>query len=171
MYYFYKKSFTLIELLISIALTAIIMTFLFQSMHNVGKTNKFYKTKLDEYSQKNQLILLLYNDILLSNAHGINKYKSIKHSNIAQFTIKSKHSIKGFSNPYISYVLYKKEKIFFRLESNSNPRLPLTEESIMKMDFNRFDNVSMFSIYQNKKAFLVYFIHKKEKEFFQISKL
>jgi len=167
-----KKSFTLIELLISVALTAIIMTFLYQNMHSVDKTNKFYKKKLDDYTEKNKLVYLLYNDILLSTRiASATSSKTIKSNNIKYFKIKSKHSIKGFYNPNISYILFKNQKVLFRIESVKQLELPISQEDILKTQFNRFENIEDFDIYQSKKDFLIYYSSKTNKEFFQISTL
>lgn len=166
-----KKSFTLIELLISIALTAIIMVFLYQSMHNVNKTNKFYEKRLDNYSKKNELVFLLYNDILSSKQHDTSVTKTAINNNVVLFIMKSKHSIKGFSNPYVSYVLIKKKKVLFRLETTTKPILPMSQEDIFRARANIFNNVSAFSVHQNKKEFLIYYIYRDKKEFFALSTL
>jgi prepilin-type N-terminal cleavage/methylation domain-containing protein len=168
----YKKGFTLIELIISIALTAIILVFLYQSMHGISKTNNFYKTKLDDFSQTNRLVFLLYNDILLSkNKDANNSTTKLENTNISTFILKTKHSIKGFFNPFVTYVLFKKEKVLYRLESLAKVELPLDEQSIFITRYNKFDNISSFNIHQNLKDFLVYYTRGNRKEFFQISKL
>ncbi len=61
-----KQSFTLIEVLISIALLSIIVIFLYQTLDISQKSNKFFHTKLVELTDKTSIKKILFNDIIYS---------------------------------------------------------------------------------------------------------
>ena len=61
-----KQSFTLIEILISISLLAIIVLFLYQTLDVTTKSNKFFQEKLSIQEYKTNLKKIFFKDIIYS---------------------------------------------------------------------------------------------------------
>lgn len=58
-----KKAFTIIELLISIVIFSLIITFLYSTVDNLNLSNEFYKHKKAQFDEKEKLANLLFLDI------------------------------------------------------------------------------------------------------------
>ncbi|MEA3498178.1 MAG: type II secretion system protein, partial [Campylobacterota bacterium] len=61
-----KKSFTLIEVVISIVLLSIIVVFLSKSLYITEKSNKFFKLQLEEKIDINEIKDIIFKDIIYS---------------------------------------------------------------------------------------------------------
>jgi len=63
-----KKAFTLVEVLISVALFSIVIIFLYKSLDITKSSNKFYEEKLDIQKEKNLLRRIIFEDIIEAEA-------------------------------------------------------------------------------------------------------
>ena len=168
-----KSAFTLIEMVIAISLTALIFAYLYESVHNIDRSNVFYQDKIEAQEQKQALQLLIYNDILQSEANS-SKVVIKEQERLFTFSLKSTHSIKNFFYPHISYIFYKKEQILFRLETILPISLPIREELIYQVPFNRFKDIEHFEIIPSTQKvgnFLIYYKSRGEKSLFEVKKI
>ena len=191
------SSFTIIELLISIALTGLILAYLYSSVSSIKTSNDFYEKKIDKFDRENQLAFLLYQDILLSvgaseqaikKDHNQSKKTEKKDKRdekeselgkpefeeqdyITQFFLKSKHSVKGYIQPYVTYVFYRKHKVLYRIESKERHKVPFDENLIAFTRYNRFNNVDEFFVHRSGKDYLVFYSLEDKPQFFEVSKL
>ena len=168
-----NRSFTLIEMIIAVSLTALILAYLYQSMHGVDRVNHFYQKKIETGENKQALQLLLYNDILQSDTNS-SKINIINQNRLLTFALQGNHSIKNLFYPHITYVFYQKEQILFRLETILPISLPITETSILNLPYNRFEHIEQFDIIPSKGkegVFLIYYVTKGEKSLFEVKKI
>ena len=145
-----KKSFTLIELIISITLTL----FLFVVIVNVINSLKTAKNSIKE--KRDYFVKTIYYDIM--NAKKISIVKGLD-NNFNRVYLKTTNSLYGFIEPYVLWVV--KGKNLYRIESKNVINLP--------GEFKYFDefskNVKIFRVYEKKGKYLVFLKDKKEKYF------
>ena len=158
-----KKSFTLIEILISI----IIFSMLFFAMFSVISQIKHSKNIIKEEFNKNKntdiLVKVLYNDIL--NALKIKIVKS-PDSDFIRLYLQTVNSLYGYCKPYVIWYVSKNRNSLIRVE-NSEP-ITLDNENLYYL--NKFaQNVKIFKIYKNKEKYFVY-IGVKKPIYFEIYK-
>lgn len=111
-----KKAFTLVEVLISIALFSIIVLFLYQALEMSQKGNLFYEEKVFRFEESDSLKLLLYEDIL--NNSEVNSTKIIaedKNTNTI-LRLTSSNTFHNHFYPHITYFLGKENELI-RIES------------------------------------------------------
>ncbi len=65
-----KRSFTLIEILISIVLMVIIILFLYQALDITQKSNEFFTNKLSKQENKTKIKKVLFSDIIYSESNN-----------------------------------------------------------------------------------------------------
>jgi len=151
-----KKSFTLIELIISIAIFAI----LFLAMSNVLVGLKNSKDTLKNLYHKNQkkdyLIKVLYYDILNSDTI---KIIHTKYPNYDRVLLKTKNSLYNLDSPNVSWFVSKKENSLIRIESNEDINFSKKLFSPFIDIFQK--RVKLFKIYRRKGKDLIYIKSKK----------
>jgi hypothetical protein len=140
-----KKSFTLLELLIS----AMLLVFIFSAISNVINSLKISNKVFNQ--KKNYLIRVLYYDIL--NATYIN----IKHitPDIDEVELITSNTLYNYANPKV--IWYVKGGNLIRLEKIKEKEMYYTLDSFQR-------NVKIFKIYRKNGKFLV-FVNNKFFEF------
>jgi len=108
-----KKSFTLIEMLISITLFSIIIIFLYDTLDLSKKANKFFYSKLELSKEQVKLKKLFFEDIINSDKNTI-----IIHEDKNKNSILSMKSNNIFHNNFNNYITYfiSKENNLLRIE-------------------------------------------------------
>lgn len=145
-----KKSFTLLEILISIT----ILSILFLAMGNIINEFKSSKNTLKKISQKykkdNLLIKILYNDIL--NSKNI-KIKNSKNSDFCRLYLTTSNSLYNLIEPNVLWYISKKNNTLVRVESYKKITLP--NSKLFYLD--KFaKNVKIFKIFQKKDKYFIY---------------
>ena len=160
-----KKSFTLVEILISISLFSIIILFLYQTLDMTKKSNTFYSEKLDIKKDQNNLKKILFLDL-------IHKYQDNNSTKISQdndensiFQLKSTNT---YHNPFYEHITYmiSKEKNLLRIESyNVFNKVKIDEDFFSKSYIDVLENrVSKFKVKIQKNKQIVFYIEKENKE-------
>jgi len=137
-----RKAFTLIELMISIAILSIIMIFLYKSYAELNLSNKIYTKKLEEIKKIELIKKVIYLDFSLSKYKDVN----ITHQDKIEDTVffQTTHSIHNRINPYVAYIV--KDKKLYRLESlKPIVEYPLVADSEFISDF--LGEVKSFRVY------------------------
>ena len=166
-----KKSFTLIEMMISIVLFSIVMIFLYQALNITQKSNKFYKKKLSKFKSKSQLNKLIFEDITNANSN-IKLSKDKEDNTILQFKTSNL-----YHNPFFINITYlvTKENNLIRIES----KIAFNKKKIYNfIDDTYIDiidtNISKFKVSKNKniKNNYIFYIEHKDKfnQIFSVSK-
>jgi len=158
-----RRSFTLIELLISVGLLSLIILFLYNSLDTLKRSNSFYELHLKSDEKRHQIFDILYFDLLRSDAESI----SIKQGHEKDFdilTMRSKNSLYNLERPYVTYVVSRDKDRLLRLESLFNLKLPVGYdfENSVKIDM-LLEEVELFKLFQNSKKNAI-FVSMKHKE-------
>jgi len=145
-----RRSFTLIELMVSIVLTVIVVFFLYKALTMQEKANKSLQKKSKIITKSNKLFELLYRDFKESNSSKVvNTFN--KDYNI--FFLATTNSLHELPFAYVVYYINAKDKTLVRLESSLPLRLPI---SLEKMPFVFADvlakNVEKFRVFSANVA-------------------
>jgi len=139
-----KKAFTLIEVVISIVLLMIIVVFLYQSLDITEKSNKFFKQKLVEKIDTNDLKKIFFKDIVYS--YKSNSLKDDNNKNTI-FSLETSNTYHNAFYENITYFVSKKNNLI-RIESKD-----LFDKNKLNDEF--FDNVYIDIIALDIKKFKV----------------
>lgn len=144
-----RKAFTLVELMISVLLLSLIVTFLYQSVAQLQTSNMQFLKKTDQLKVRESLLELLYNDFI--NASFVQWIE--RENDYDVILMQTNNSFHDMSQPFVMYKVYKEDAHLKRIES-----------PVEKTDFNnnifRFndiiENVKSFKVYENKGHYLIY---------------
>lgn len=152
-----RKAFSLVELIISVVLLGIIVTFLYSTVSNLERTNAIFANNEKTLSQREKVIDLLYDDIFAANKLEI---KGLEDSMISMQT---SNSLFDIAQPYVTWLVSKEKDTLLRFESVEEFK------NINSQNSNYFhiskvgENCEVFKIYQSKKKENI-LIHIKFKE-------
>ncbi len=151
-----KKSFTLIEVMISIVIFSILVLFMSKVVTSLNISLNTINDKYKKEYKKSLLVKTLYNDIL---AKRNIKIKNSKNYSIVY--IQTSNSLYNIPMPYVIWYVSKKDNALMRLESSKKTTLPINIENDFYLD--KFtSNVEIFQIYQKKDKFFVFIKTNKE---------
>ena len=144
-----RPAFTLIEVLISIALLGIILPALYQSVALLRDSNTHLFSYLEKAKKVTKATETLYLDLLSSDGNI-----SIQKDEYSRVCIEqSKNSLYALSVAKVCWLVLKKDKTLVRVEGN-NYNLPLGVEE--KVEVNPvMKNVEVFDVYYQKDKILV----------------
>jgi len=147
-----KKSFTFIELLISIILLMFIFSAVVNITDSLKKSNSILEKKIENIDE--YVIKTLYYDVMNATSLKITH----KSSNIDELYLQTSNSLYKIYMPYVKWVVY--DNMLIRAESADD-----FKSEVYTLD-NFLKNVKIFKIYKKNGKFLV-FINEK---FFEFSK-
>jgi prepilin-type N-terminal cleavage/methylation domain-containing protein len=162
-----KKSFTLIEMLISISLFGIIIVFLYDTLELSQKSNQFFTEKIELSQKEINIKKVLFNDII--NASIINIFED-KNKNFI-ITMKSKNIYhKAFYN-YITYIVSKKNNLL-RIEHkhkyNKGKNSLRTDDKYIDIVLK---DIEIFKVIKNTKEIIIAFKTKNKDTTYLLIKL
>ncbi|MBE0499618.1 MAG: prepilin-type N-terminal cleavage/methylation domain-containing protein [Campylobacterales bacterium] len=144
-----KKAFTLIELMISIILLSIIVTFLYQAVAQLQHSNQRLLARTDEVDRRENILKLLYNDFI--NARSLSWRE--KRTQTDRIVLQTSNSLHDMSEPYVHYRVYRDEKSLRRIES---PAEELNyERSVFRFD-TVLQGVESFKVYESRGHCFIY---------------
>jgi len=136
-----RKAFSLIELIISIALLSIIIFFLYSTTSSLQKRNKIFSKKEDSIEKNEKILNLLYDDIFESNELNISgKEYSV-------LNLQTKSSIFNIEFPNVTWLVSRNNNTLLKFESKLN-------FSQMNVDNNSYYHIS--KVAQQCEKFLIY---------------
>ncbi len=139
-----KRAFTLIEILISIALLSIVLVGLYSVLDTQRRSVSTIKRYLDKSIKQDKVIMTLYNDIVKSDGNI-----TIKKSERDTICInETRNSLYGLGLAKVCWLVLKDQDSLARIEGN-NYSLPLGLEDKVAVDIVA-KGVSLFDIYRNK---------------------
>jgi len=158
-----KKSFTLIELLLSIIILSIMVLGLSSVIKSLNKTekvmHKIYQKNIDETI----IYKVLYNDILNSENIVIKQTK-----NYSTPIFQTSNSLHNIAKPYVMWYISKNRKTLMRMETPTDINLSNISNQLYYLDkFN--ENTKIFKIYKNRNKFLI-FLQTDQNIYFEITK-
>ena len=151
-----RQAFTLLEVLISIALMGIVMVALFSSLEVLQDSNRHLLKYLKKAKQITKSTKVLYMDILNSDGNITIKTDEFSRLCIEQ----TKNSLYGLSIAKVCWVVLKEKNTLTRVEGN-NYHLPLLSEEKVEAD-RVIPNLEIFDVYHQKDKVLVIIKQNKE---------
>jgi len=161
-----KKSFTLIEVLVSITILSIIVVVMSQVISSVRISKDILQTTYKQSQQYDLAVKLLYNDIV--NAGYINIVNDNKNYSILE--IRTKNSIYNIPYPYVLYYVSKKNNTLIRLSSAHPISIPVTYEFENFYILPLLNKVKIFKIYSKSNKYLIY-LQKNKPFYFEFQSL
>jgi len=149
-----KNGFTLVEILVSVVLLGLISLFVASTIFQTKKNSKIFEKKIEKRQKIESLTSTLYEDLLQSYELNITNYK-----NYSIISFRSKNSIYAIDNPYILWLVLKKDNTLARLESSKLIQLPIREEEKRYIFMDTMKKACQFfqvKLSKDKKSLLVY---------------
>ncbi len=156
-----RAAFTLVELVLSIFLLGLIVSFLYSAVSNLQKTNSIFASNAKTLTQRDKIIELIYDDIFQANTKN---FKIIKIEN-SVVSMQTKNSLYDMEEPYVTWLVAKENSTLLRFEStkefkninsNNNYYYHITKVS---------ENCETFRVYQSKsKENILVHIKLKDQE-------
>jgi len=141
-----KKSsaFTLLELMISVSILALIMLFMYKSVEQLQTSNRFYAKKIEIIDKKEKIKKLFFLDFTLEIPLSYKNEQVEKNEDRVFF--QTQNSIHHRYNPYVAYLVTNKH--LYRVESSSKLFYPLSNG--LDIDVDDLGKVDGFRVYNNK---------------------
>lgn len=108
-----RNAFTLIEMMVSISILAMMLLFLYKSYADMHQANDIYKTKSFQASSLFTKKKTIFLDFTLADATTITIIPIDPKSDFVYF--QTSHSLYGNLDPYVAYI--KREEELYRIES------------------------------------------------------
>ena len=144
-----RKAFTLVELMISVLLLSLIVTFLYQSVAQLQSSNVQFLNKTNSLQKRENLLKIFYNDFM--NATSIEWYDKGRDFDV--IVMKTNNSFHNMSKPYVLYKVYRDDSKLMRIES------PVEKIDFLNNIFRFNDiieDVKLFKVYEQKGHYLIY---------------
>ncbi|HHD79687.1 MAG TPA: type II secretion system protein [Epsilonproteobacteria bacterium] len=152
-----RKAFTLIEVLVSIALLGIILVPLFSVVDMMRKSNTHILKALKSSQEVTKASKVLFLDILSSDGT-----LEIKKDEFTRLCIdETKNSLYNLPVAKVCWVVLKKKNTLVRIEGYGY-KLPLKSEDKVEVD-SVMEDIDLFDVYQQKDKVLV-FLRQQGKE-------
>lgn len=150
-----SRAFTIVELLISVALIGLIIVYLYSVSGNLQKSNQFYDAKQQKEDAENRIKELFFRDIIEIASNEINITEGFdKEYSILNF--KTHNSLHGLANPYVMYAVSREDSTLIRSESMVDFNFS---------DENFFNKTKSIEIVKDVEKFLVSSDEKNKKKF------
>jgi len=144
-----SKAFTLLEVLISIALLGFVMAVLYKSLDMVRYSNQHLYSYLQKSTKTIKAINTIYLDILKSDGN-----LTITQDDFTRLCIEeTRNSLYNLSSAKVCYVVLKDKNRLVRVEGNDY-NLPKTSDNKVEID-EVMELLTLFNIQRNKDKILV----------------
>ncbi len=152
-----KKGFSLVELIISIMLLGIIVTFLYSTVSNLEKTNKIFAANEKALSNREKVIDLIYDDIFTANSITLQGFE------YSLVSMQTNNSLFDIASPYVTWLVSKNKNTLLRFESTKEFKDISSQNSDYYHISKVGENCEIFKVYQSKKKENI-LIHLKFKD-------
>ena len=144
-----RKAFTLLEVLISIALMGIVIVALFSSVDMMQNSNQQLAQYLEKSKNITKATKVLYLDILGSDGNI-----TIQKDEFSRVCIEeTQNSLYALPAAKVCWIVLKKENTLARIEGN-NYKLPVGSEEKVEVD-SIMNEIEVFDVYHEKDKVLV----------------
>ncbi len=145
-----RTAFTLMELMISVVLIALISMYLYSALGHTRENSILLRTHTQEQEQRQKLYALFYRDLLESYSLDV-KRTGDRHFNIV--TLRTGNSLYDIAAPYVMYYVQTSSRKLVRLESAKPIKLPVREPQRYTVHADLIaQNISDFNLYSEKNA-------------------
>jgi len=150
-----RNAFTLIELVVSIALFGLITVFLFGTIDELRKQQTFFQKKEIVIEKKNQIVSLLRTDF--DRAQSVTVVASMNKDYDSASIAGSNRSLYGINRSYVTWLVLKADNTLVRLESSSPITLPIKPEALYWIHSDLIaKQCELFRVYDSPKNRLIY---------------
>ena len=149
-----RSGFTLIELIISIAIIALIVTYLYQSLNVLKNANDHLADKDAVRAYETGIKKLFLLEIMQSTDVNISQ---TDHKNFDLLTLTSSNSLHNIKFPTITYLVTKRNGTLIRIEGLGYT-LPLNRDTVYHVKFDELrKDITHFKLYEdnNKSKLLI----------------
>ncbi|NKQ41712.1 MAG: prepilin-type N-terminal cleavage/methylation domain-containing protein [Sulfurovum sp.] len=144
-----RKAFTLVEVLVSVALLSIVMLGLYSALGMQRSSNKHLFDYLTKALDADKVIMVLYRDIMHSDGN-----LTIKKGEFSRLCIENtSNSLYGLSRAKVCWLVAKEDNQLLRVEGNSY-KLPLKSDNKVAIDMT-MKSIVIFEIARKKGELLV----------------
>ncbi len=156
-----RRAFTLVELLVSIALFGLIAVFLFGTIGGLRQQQAFYKEKAKIVSQKNRVLSLMRSDFDRPQTLTVS---DTGRKDFAMLSVNgSNHSLYGIDRPNVVWIILKSDNTLVRLESAIPITLPIRPEALYLTHSDVIGvHCELFRLYDSPKNRLIYLKFENE---------
>ena len=145
-----KPAFTLIEVIVSVVLLSLMITYLYNALGVLQNSNSSLLSKEKQLDTRDFLFGLLYKDLFEATSTTITSTQSKDFDILKIKTVNSLHDI---STPNVIYVVVKEDKKLIRIESPYLFALPIPMESTYMLYADEIaTDVEFFKIYSESTA-------------------
>ena len=150
-----RKAFTLIELIISIAILSILMLFLYKSYSMLNRSNTLISKEISTLKKFELIKKIVYMDFTLSLSKSTKVLNQERDEDVV--FLQTSNSIHDRVNPYVAYIV--KNKKLYRLESlKPFKEYPLTSDAEYEAD--ELGEIKSFRTYaSSNKSLSLYLVH------------
>ena len=144
-----REAFTLLEVLISIALMGIVLVALFSSVDILEDSNQHLSKQLKKTQHSTQTTQVLYQDILSSDGN-----LTLTKDEFTRLCMESTaNSLYGLSRPKVCWLVMKEQNQLVRVEGY-NYTLPTRSEDRVEID-SVMEHIELFDVYHSNDKVLV----------------
>jgi prepilin-type N-terminal cleavage/methylation domain-containing protein len=140
-----KAAFSLVELIISVVLLGIIVTFLYSTVSTLQQTNKIFSHNEQLLSKKEKVIELLYDDLFSANNLQLRGF------DYSLASMQTTNSIYDIAQPYVTWLVSKEGNTLLRFESIKKFENINSQNNYYYHISKVGENCDIFKIYQSKK--------------------
>jgi len=145
-----RRAFTLMELMISVVLIALISMYLYGALGQTRTNNKMLQEYTEAQEHREKIYELFYRDFMESYTLNIQPTKD-KHYHILK--LQTQNSLYDIAAPYVIYYVQAESRNLVRLESAEPIILPVSEEARMYVHADLIDaNVTDLNLYVQKSS-------------------
>jgi prepilin-type N-terminal cleavage/methylation domain-containing protein len=153
----HRKAFTLIEVLISIALMGIVLIALFSSLDILQDSNQHLSKQLEKTKKSTEATQVIYKDILSSDGN-----LTISKDEFSRLCMESTaHSLYALPRPKVCWLVLKENNTLVRVEGIEYT-LPTRYEDRVEVD-RVMENIELFDTYHEKDKVLVVLKERSKK--------
>ncbi len=156
------RAFTLVEILISIALFSMIILTLYKVLDEFNFSSKFYTKKLDEISSIKEIKMVFFNDFLKMKEESL-IIEALDTSTTGNMLLQFQ-SYNYYHNPFYSHITYmvSKQNNLLRIESAEVFERKSIQEGFFKTAYidTIVKDVDSFKVEQKEKKLNLYVIKK-----------
>ena len=139
-----RSGFTLIELVISIMIIALIVTYLYQSLNVLKSANEQLEEKDTQRAYDTGIKKLLLLDIMQGNDINISQ---TDHKNFDLLRLTSGNSLHNIKLPTVTYLVTKKDGKLIRIEG-LDYTLPLNRDTVYRVKYDELrEHITHFKLY------------------------
>ncbi len=144
-----RGGFTLIEMMIAIAIFSLITIYLYSMLGTLRHSTAAHQSHLDDAAFRSKVLKTLFLDLALSDVNQTTITNEDPRTDVIM--ARTSHSVHRRVMPYVGYLV--RDRTLYRFESYTPAELPLALTDTMVVD--RLLPVETFRLYRNKSHYLL----------------